>query len=164
MNNQFSRKCDNFLNLQSLQAQNDDSFFITFLYLIAESVPIRLCVCVMIFMASFCSYMLRVNFSINVIAMAEKFNWNKRDQGLLLGAYFYGYIFPNLFGGFLAQKFGGRVVIFCTMFMSAIATAASALHVDENISFYYIFTLRLVLGIFAVSKLRVMCKNVKIMC
>lgn len=127
------------------------SLFSLFLSRCIESIPIRLCVCVLIFMASFCSYMLRVNFSINVIKMAQQFNWSKTDQGYLLGAYFYGYLFPNLFGGILAQKFGGRVLIFGTLILSSLITATSALHIDEHFSFYYIFTLRLVLGIFGVS-------------
>lgn len=83
--------------------------------------------------------------------MSEKFNWSKTDQGLLLSAYFYGYIFPNLFGGFLAQKFGGRIVIFLTMFLSAIITAISAFEVHIEESFIFIFTLRVLLGIFGVS-------------
>lgn len=92
----------------------------------------RLNVGVMLFMASFTSYMLRVNFSIIIIAMTKKadtgmseklmmnetidgdvhdtFNWSKADQGLLLSAYFYGYIFPNLLGGVLSEKVNQSLV------------------------------------------------------
>lgn len=40
----------------------------------------------------------------------DTFNWSKADQGLLLSAYFYGYIFPNLLGGVLSEKVNRRLV------------------------------------------------------
>lgn len=123
----------------------------------------------MLFMASFVSYMLRVNFSIIIISMSastekfignltqngtdiitnDKFNWSKKDQGLLLSAYFYGYIFPNLLGGFLSEKFGGRKVIFVGMFLSAIVTGLSPFAANDN--FIFMFGARLVLGVLGVS-------------
>lgn len=137
-------------------------------------IPVRLNVGIMLFMASFTSYMLRVNFSIIIIAMSkltsparnateqlmaarsednepfdDSFHWSKKDQGLLLSAYFYGYIFPNLLGGFLSERFGGRIVIFLTMILSAIVTGISPLAANDN--FLFMFTARLVLGILGVT-------------
>lgn len=127
----------------------------------------RLNVGVMLFMASFTSYMLRVNFSIIIIAMTtpssnasalggnssehfdDHFNWSKKEEGLLLSAYFYGYIFPNLLGGFLSDRFGGRKVIFTAMFLSAIITGLSPFTASDN--FIFMFTSRVVLGIMGVS-------------
>lgn len=40
----------------------------------------------------------------------DTFNWSKADQGLLLSAYFYGYIFPNLLGGVLSEKVNQSLV------------------------------------------------------
>jgi MFS transporter, ACS family, solute carrier family 17 (sodium-dependent inorganic phosphate cotransporter), other len=139
-----------------------------------EKIPVRLSVAVMLFMASFVSYMLRVNFSIIVIAMTatttekfignltevsnvshveDQYNWSKKDQGLLLAAYFYGYIFPNLLGGVLSQKFGGRKVIFITLFASGVITGLSPLAAHDN--FIYTFAVRLLLGILGVSKMSI---------
>lgn len=128
-------------------------------------IPVRLNVGIMLFMASFISYMLRVNFSIIIIAMTstnatekfignltevdDRFNWSKKDQGLLLSAYFYGYIFPNLLGGFLSEKFGGRKVIFIGMFLSAIVTGLSPFAANDN--FIFMFASRLVLGVLGVK-------------
>lgn len=117
--------------------------------------------------------MLRVNFSIIIIAMTrpamvsekllgnatengsddDSFNWSKTDQGLLLSAYFYGYIFPNLLGGFLADKFGGRLVIFSGMFLSAIVTGLSPFAASDN--FVFMFAARFVLGVLGVSRVAV---------
>lgn len=136
----------------------------------AAKIPVRLNVGVMLFMASFTSYMLRVNFSIIIIAMTkpimpngtaslmetdngsfvdDSFNWSKKEEGLLLSAYFYGYIFPNLLGGFLSEKFGGRKVIFTGMLLSAVITGLSPLAANDN--FIYMFASRLVLGVMGVS-------------
>ena len=133
-------------------------------------IPVRFNVGLMLFMASFTSYMLRVNFSLIIIAMTktttsgknstenflessesgdDTFNWSKTEQGLLLSAYFYGYIFPNLLGGYLSEKFGGMKVIFTTIFLSAIVTGLSPLTANDN--FVFMFSARLVLGVLGVS-------------
>lgn len=136
-----------------------------FWFLVASAnLPVRLNVGVMLFMASFTSYMLRVNFSIIIIAMTkasnvtmdnstdsvhDHFDWSKKQEGLLLSAYFYGYIFPNLLGGYLAERFGGRKVIFIGLFSSAIITGLSPLAASDN--FLFMFASRLVLGVMGVS-------------
>ncbi|KAL7050318.1 hypothetical protein ACKWTF_004034 [Chironomus riparius] len=135
-------------------------------------------------MASFISYMLRVNFSIIIIKMSadtnattiqinssltasssdllltnetdvvyrsshndddDQFNWDKKAQGLLLSAYFYGYLFPNLIGGSLAEMYGGRKVVFFTMLISSIITALSPFAAHNN--FIFMFIMRFVLGL-----------------
>lgn len=161
--------CENSFN-KLLEFINISCFF-SFVSL--AKIPVRLNVGIMLFMASFTSYMLRVNFSIIIIAMTklsppvssgngteslivdpfhglidDSFNWSKKDQGLLLSAYFYGYIFPNLLGGFLSEKFGGRRVIFIGMFISAIVTGLSPLTASDN--FMFMFGARLVLGVLGV--------------
>ncbi|XP_076823695.1 sialin-like [Clavelina lepadiformis] len=47
-----------------------------------------------------------------------EFDWNRNQQGLVLGAFFYGYIITQLPGGYLASKFGGKILfgggVLCT--------------------------------------------------
>ncbi len=75
------------------------------------------------------------------------FDWDKKAQGLLLSAYFYGYIFPNLLGGILAEIYGARKVIFIAMLSSSIVTLLSPFAAHDN--FLYMFIMRLVLGFLA---------------
>ncbi|XP_023322826.1 putative inorganic phosphate cotransporter isoform X3 [Eurytemora carolleeae] len=81
-------------------------------------------------------YAMRVNLSVAIVAMVNStalgngssisnntcpapstpsshttdgpFNWNERDQGLILGAFFYGYVVTQLPGGRLAEIWGGK--------------------------------------------------------
>ncbi|CAL8109499.1 unnamed protein product [Orchesella dallaii] len=50
----------------------------------------------------------------------QTFNWDERDQGLILGSFFWGYMVTQLPGGILAQKFGGKWVIGSGMLSTAL--------------------------------------------
>lgn len=113
--------------------------------------PTRLKIGIMMFFGSCVSYMLRSNFSIILIAMTKsEFKWSNHDQNLLLSGYFFGYLWPNLCGGLVADKYGGKIVIFFVLFLSSIITALSPLTASDN--FWFLFVARLVLGLLGVSE------------
>ncbi|XP_063598721.1 putative inorganic phosphate cotransporter isoform X1 [Penaeus indicus] len=94
----------------------------------------------MAFLGLAVEYSLRVNLSIAIVAMAGtsevnattnasqdvcplwndtdsggkitegEFDWGEKTQGLVLGAFYYGYTLTNLLGGRAAEHFGGRLV------------------------------------------------------
>ena len=41
-----------------------------------------------------------------IFAQVQEFDWNSKEQGALLGSFFYGYIITQLPGGWIAPKFG----------------------------------------------------------
>lgn len=43
--------------------------------------------------------------------MSKEFGWSEGRQGLVLSSFFYGYLSTQIIGGYLAQKFGGRIVL-----------------------------------------------------
>lgn len=68
---------------------------------------------------------MRVNLSVAIVAMTENrtvelpngtiyseqlFDWNSRERGFALAAFFYGYITTQLIGGYIANRVGGRLV------------------------------------------------------
>lgn len=70
-------------------------------------------------------YTMRVNLSVAIVAMTENrtvehddgtktveryFEWDSRERGFILSAFFYGYITTQFIGGFIASKFGGSLV------------------------------------------------------
>ena len=67
---------------------------------------VALCAC-----ATFVCYIDRVNISVTIIPMAEQFGWDRSTQGLVLSSFFAGYLLTQVFGGFLADRFGGKVVL-----------------------------------------------------
>ncbi|CAK8672200.1 unnamed protein product [Clavelina lepadiformis] len=101
---------------------------------------------------------MRHNLSFAIVAMVNTtahnhtgtgtFHWNSKDQGLLLGSYFYGYAAGNLIGGWMASKYGFRNVYGITIFLSAIFTVATSLAAHTN--FYLAVVCRALVGLFHV--------------
>lgn len=110
-----------------------------------RAIPTRLKIGFMLFTGSFMIFMLRSNFSIIIIAMTDTFRWTNYEQNLLLSAYFCGYVGPNLIAGMLAERFGGRILIFTVLLLSSIVTAFSPLTASSSFSFF--FCARLILGV-----------------
>lgn len=70
-------------------------------------------------------YSMRVDLSVAIVAMTENrtvtdvdgnisyeqyFDWDAREKGFALAAFFYGYITTMFIGGYIANRFGGRLV------------------------------------------------------
>jgi MFS family permease len=55
-------------------------------------------------------YALRINFSVAVVPMSDIFDWTPEQRGFALGAFFYGYISTQIFGGYMAARYGGTIV------------------------------------------------------
>jgi ACS family sodium-dependent inorganic phosphate cotransporter len=71
----------------------------------------RYSVILMCFAATFVCYIDRVNISVAIIPMAEEFNWDLETQGIILSSFYVGYLIMQVMGGFLADRFGGKVVL-----------------------------------------------------
>jgi ACS family sodium-dependent inorganic phosphate cotransporter len=79
--------------------------------------------------ATFICYIDRVNISIAIIPMAEEFGWDQTTKGMIMSSFFVGYLLTQVAGGWLADRFGGKVVLgFGVLFWSAftIITPAAA--------------------------------------
>jgi MFS family permease len=48
--------------------------------------------------------------------------WPKKIQGLILSAYFYGYLLTQLLGGWLSFKFGGQIILALSMLIGSLIT------------------------------------------
>lgn len=44
------------------------------------------------------------------ISYEQHFDWDSKQQGLVLSSFFYGYACTQFIGGLMASKFGGHVV------------------------------------------------------
>jgi len=73
------------------------------------------------------------------------FNWDEKTQGLILGAFFYGYTTTQILGGTLAQKIGGKVLMLFGVVWTAILTLFTPI-LSKVGGFGAIFALRLLEG------------------
>ncbi|VDM93236.1 unnamed protein product [Litomosoides sigmodontis] len=70
--------------------------------------------------------------------------WKKDEQGYVLSAFFWGYIFSQIVGGYLAGRYGGRLVIGFTVLGSAILTLLSPLAAKTSV--FAFITARALMG------------------
>lgn len=58
-----------------------------------------------------------------------QFDWDSEVQGYVLGAFFYGYMATQIIGGWLADRYGARLLlsvgIFCTSFFTLFTEVAA---------------------------------------
>ncbi|MCS6926455.1 MAG: ACS family MFS transporter [Candidatus Binatia bacterium] len=73
--------------------------------------PRRLILVVLCFVSTFICYIDRVNISVAIIPMAEEFGWDQTTRGVVLSSFFYGYLATQVLGGWLADRFGGKIVL-----------------------------------------------------
>lgn len=79
----------------------------------------------------FNAYTINVSFNVAIVAMTQKvnvilengttvetqeFDWNSKEQGLVLSSVYYGYMCTQILGGILAERFSGHIVSFFTHF------------------------------------------------
>ncbi|CAK8673454.1 unnamed protein product [Clavelina lepadiformis] len=73
------------------------------------------------------------------------FNWDKNQQGLVLGAFFYGYLITQIPGGYFASKFGGKMLfgggVLCTAILTLLTPIAA------QTSFALLIVVRILEGI-----------------
>eukprot|EP00090_Calanus_glacialis_P040476 TRINITY_DN7059_c0_g1_i1.p1 TRINITY_DN7059_c0_g1~~TRINITY_DN7059_c0_g1_i1.p1 ORF type:complete len:505 (-),score=159.42 TRINITY_DN7059_c0_g1_i1:141-1655(-) len=119
-------------------------------------------------------YAMRVNLSVAIVAMVNNtaisntsivnssdscpmvgnttdiptdgpFDWGAREQGWLLGAFFYGYVLTQIPGGRLAEVYGGKRLYGLGVLITAIFTILTPL--AANTSIYTLVLVRVVEGL-----------------
>ncbi len=53
------------------------------------------------------------------------FDWDAQEQGIILGAFYYGFIVTPLPGGFLAERYGAKWVVFSSLLLASICSLLS---------------------------------------
>jgi ACS family sodium-dependent inorganic phosphate cotransporter-like MFS transporter 5 len=63
--------------------------------------------------------------SIFLFQSAGEFDWDEKTQGIILGAFFLGYVITNVPGGRIAEKVGGKLVYGLGVFLTSLLTVVS---------------------------------------
>jgi len=54
-----------------------------------------------------------------------EFAWDEKTQGIILGAFFLGYVTTNVPGGRMAEKMGGKLIYGLGVFLTSVLTVIS---------------------------------------
>merc|ERR1719498_1049582 len=60
--------------------------------------------------------------SVAIVPMSAHFGWTSVEKGLVQSAFFWGYAFTQIPGGWLAQKYGGKLVLFAGVILWSFGT------------------------------------------
>lgn len=85
-----------------------------------------------------------------------KYNWSGSTQGVILGAYFWGYVGTSLLGGPMSERWGPRLVVGVSSAGAALLTLLSPLAADLH--HWALVVCRLLIGAFGVSAANVLYK------
>jgi MFS family permease len=77
-------------------------------------------------------------------ASTGDFDWISQEQGVILGAYFYGNIAVQILGGILAEKAGGKWVFGLGIFLGSVGSLLTPVAAKAGIG--YIVAARAILG------------------
>ena len=108
-------------------------------------VPERYKLVSMSFLAVFICYIDRVNISVAIIPMQEQFGWTESQVGLILGSFYFGYMFTMALGGFLADKYGGKIVLAYGVFFWSIFTILTPAFAYSG--FWLLIFIRILMGL-----------------
>lgn len=95
--------------------------------------------------AMFISYVDRVNISVAALAMQAEFGWSDTLKGLILAAFFLGYMVMQIVGGWLAHRFGGRRVLLGALIAWSVFTLLTP--VAAHLWLPMLFAIRIALGL-----------------
>ena len=84
--------------------------------------PRRRVVVALTFVGCIIAYTDRVNISVAAVAMKEHFGWSQTQKGLVLSAFYVGYLLFMFVAGLLATRFGGKRVLGCSVIAWSIFT------------------------------------------
>lgn len=92
---------------------------------------------------------MRVNLSVAIVAMTRgrksEFDWSTEEQGLLLSAFSYGYLFTQIPGGILATRIGGHRLYGAGIISTTLLTFLFPLASEFGLS--ALFVIRLLIGL-----------------
>src|SRR5271170_8449562 len=106
--------------------------------------PRRYTVVLLFALATALCYIDRVNISIAIIPLARAKGYDPAAKGLVLSSFFWGYLWLQLLGGWMADRFGGKRVLAAGVAMWSVATFFTP--PAASISFGVLLAMRALLG------------------
>jgi len=105
--------------------------------------PRRFTVVALFFFATVLCYVDRVSISVAIIPLSHDRGYDGAAQGIILSAFFWGYLWPQLLGGWMSDRFGGRRVLAAGVAVWSIATLLTP---PASVAFSLLIAMRVLLG------------------
>jgi len=80
----------------------------------------------MLFMGALVNYIDRVNISVTAPMMIKEYGWDTASLGIVFSSFFWGYFLLQIPAGWLADKYGGRRILFGSSILWAALTFLTA--------------------------------------
>ncbi len=109
------------------------------------NLPKRAIVVVMCFLAMLICFLDRVSMSTAVLPMAEAYNWSATTKGWVLSSFFIGYLFAQIPGGWLVNRYGGRAVLGVSLIWWSVATILTPIAAMASLG--ALITVRIAMGL-----------------
>src|SRR5580658_4923275 len=106
--------------------------------------PRRYTVVLLFALATALCYIDRVNISIAIIPLARAKGYDAAAKGLVLSSFFWGYLWLQMLGGWMADRYGGKRVLMVGVATWSLATFFTPL--AASTSFAALLTMRALLG------------------
>src|SRR3984957_20825783 len=106
--------------------------------------PRRYTVVLLFALATALCYIDRVNISIAVIPLARAKGYDPAAKGLVLSAFFWGYLWLQMPGGWVADRFGGKKILMAGVALWSLAAFFTPL--SASLSFGALLLMRALLG------------------
>lgn len=106
--------------------------------------PRRYTIVVLFALATALCYVDRVNISIAIIPLARDKGYDPAARGLILSAFFWGYLWPQMLGGWIADRLGGKRVLAAGVALWSLATFFTP--TAAGLSFGLLLLMRAALG------------------
>lgn len=81
-----------------------------------------------------------------ILKQEQYFDWNSKEQGLILSSFFYGYIFTQFIGGYFGAKIGGSLVFGIGIFATSVLTLITPMAARAGVE--VLMAVRIIEGIF----------------
>ena len=108
----------------------------------------------------FCS-ILPSSFLTFSLKVGGEFNWDVHTQELILAAFFYGFVFTQILGGWLSDRFGMKWVVGLGILASSVCSLLGPVAAYAGFGWY--FTTRFVSGLAEVGAILSKCLNFKLL-
>ncbi|XP_078507740.1 voltage-gated purine nucleotide uniporter SLC17A9 isoform X2 [Lissotriton helveticus] len=103
---------------------------------------------VMLLLGTCLLYCARVTMPICSVSMSTHFNWDKKQTGMVLSSFFWGYCLTQIIGGHLSDKIGGEKVLLMSALSWGLITVATPVVAHmSSVPLFLVILFRFLMGL-----------------